>query len=177
MSRKLVALILMGLLIGAVFVPATAQAGTAVGAVSCKTDAFTWPGAGGGFSCTGNAFGVDASAGANCVVGAGTAGCAFRADVATYSELCGVDPNVPPVAGFATGSLHLDHDNNGTLEAHGTFNWVRVGLTAVLLPLGADSVGVAAFVPHTSTPGVVPTCNAPDTGFTADVAGVGVLDL
>ena len=166
MNKRLIALALTGLLVGAIFAPTAARADTAIGVVECTTDEFVWPGGtdsgNPGFSCNGTATGVHGTSA--CVM------CDFEAKVTFYAELC--DLGLPPLAGFANGEILLDS------AAHGTFDWVRVGLVAVLVPVatGADSAGVAVFVPEPSET-AVPSCAVPDEHFKAVVAGAGALDL
>lgn len=156
-------------LVGAAFVLPSAPAHARfVGAAKCDVTLGVWPTTttlSNSTDCTGSAYGTDGSVSLSCLV-TGTppsvsAGCSFDASVSHYLEVCGPGGTPPPI-GTADGTLTV----NGTNQ--GGYNWVRVGLTAVLVPVApGSSAGVAAFVPHQP----IPTCAAPGP-LTATVVGV-----
>lgn len=160
--KKIAMLLSVGLLAGALVLPAApAHARPFAGAAKCDVTLSVWPspnGAGG--SCDGTAFGVDVGASATCLP---PGGCTFSASVDHYNETCAPGGQLPPV-GTADGTLTVNGNNEGG------YNWLRVGLTAVLVPVApGTSAGVALFQPHLP----LPTCAAPGP-LTATVVGVAV---
>jgi hypothetical protein len=167
--KKLSLLLAVALIAGAFVIPATtAEAQPFAGAATCSITLPVWPTTGPNTSgpvCEGTAVGADAAtAGSDplrCWAGASApppnarVGCRIRVRVASYNETC-VNP-LPPPLGFA----------NGTIEEPivADFNWVRVGLTAVLVP--GETAGVAAFAPLPP----IPSCGASGS-LTAQVVGV-----
>lgn len=157
MSKKVVAVILLGVLLGAFMGIPAAQANPFAGVITCSVTLPSFPNpAGGAATCDGTASGVSPKA-----VCAPT--CAFTARVNAYSEPCLV-PVGFPILGTANGRMIVDGTDIGS------FNWVRVGLTAVLVP--PDTAGVAAFAP-TSSP--IPSCGAAPGPITATVVGLGLV--
>ena len=181
MRKRLVAAVTLGLLASALVIQApaahAANVETFAGAAECKvTLQFPNP-AGGAATCNGTigpiGVGASVNTGTNppsatttvCVTVAKP--CTFTANVAAYTEPCPIPslPLVPPLVGTANGTFTV---SDGTNSSTFGFTWVRVGLTAVLVPaLGGQSAGVAAFVP---TP-PLGTCQAP-LPLTAEVVGV-----
>jgi len=159
LTKKLSALVISGLLLGALLAPSPAQARPFAGAATCNVNLPQWPGAGSA-TCNGTAVGIDVAAPAACV-----ATCAFQANVTEYSEICVLGE--PPLIGSAKGTLVIGG------APQGAFTWTRVGLTAVIAsttnPAG-EALGVAAFAPLTLPP---PTCENPGP-LNAQVAGVAV---
>ena len=158
--KKIAMLLSMGLIAGAMVLPAAPAHAAFVGAGTCEAHLSVWPtSAGTDGDCSGGTL-------PNVVVGANTGGqtcapCAFTASVVHYNETCGPQGTLPPL-GTADGTLFAD----GTPQ--GTYNWLRVGLTAVLVPVApGTSAGVAAFLPHPP----LPTCAAPGP-LSASVVGV-----
>ncbi|HEY7873803.1 MAG TPA: hypothetical protein VIG64_01645 [Actinomycetota bacterium] len=161
--KKLIGLIALTAIVGAMLVPATSASAAKVGAAAgeCQVT-LAWPGSGGAGDCTGLAVGgvfLDHPCLPTCV---------FTATVESYGEECFAGE--PPLLGDATGELKLD----GTTV--GRYNWLRVGLVAVLTvnPEGDPSVngaeagaGVAAFVPQPP----LGACNAPNPAMKALVVG------
>jgi hypothetical protein len=85
--------------------------------------------------------------------------CQFEASIDAYNEVCVA--NLPPLFGTASGRLYVDGGDVGG------YNWLRIGLTAILVPLApGTSAGVAAFLPLPP----IPTCAAPGP-LTAEVVG------
>jgi hypothetical protein len=147
MKKRIMSLLALALVAGALVIPASPAQASFVGAAHCQVQLGSWPnGAGGSADCNstlGLVVGVKTDPPQACVPAA--APCTFNAHVNSYSEPCPVPnlPLVPPLVGFANGTLNV----NG--QQVGTFNWVRVGLTAVIVPTGGgSSAGVAAFVPQ-----------------------------
>lgn len=180
--KKIALLLSAGLVAGALVLPATPAHATFAGAATCDVTLDIWPTTAtraNSSSCTGTAVGVATTIPgippvppvppppppplATCPhAGVPPTQCTFEATVGAYNETC-VGPLPPPV-GTASGNLIVD----GTPQ--GTYNWLRVGLTAVLVPVApGTSVGVAAFLPHPP----IPTCAAPGP-LTATVVGVAV---
>jgi hypothetical protein len=159
--KKLAVMLSVALVAGAFVIPASpAKAQPFVGAAECRITLPVWPTTGPNTSgpvCNSatpiGAVGVDAGGSQVCAPVASP--CNFSATVASYNETC-VNP-LPPPLGFANGTI--------TSPINADFNWVRVGLTAVLVP--GETAGVAAFAPLPP----VPSCGAAGT-LTAQVVGV-----
>ena len=177
MKKKLISLAVASLVLGALILPATsahaATAGAAAG--TCQVTLPTWPTPAGGGPTCGNGS-LQGPAGPSVpvpgvAIGAFLPGgpiclptCTFSASVVNYAEGC--QAGEPPLTGTADGTLFL----NGTPVA--TYEWTRVGLTAVIVvhPIPASTVsagaGVAAFLPLPP----LPTCANPGS-LTAQVVG------
>jgi hypothetical protein len=167
--KKIPLLMSIALLAGALLNPSSpAKAQPFAGAASCSITLPVWPTTGPNTSgpvCEGTAVGADAArAGSDplyCWASShpppphGEIGCTIRVRVARYNETC-VNP-LPPPLGFADGTIEE--------PIVADFNWVRVGLTAVLVP--GETAGVAAFAPLPP----IPSCGASGT-LTAQVVGV-----
>ena len=154
MKKKFAALVVSGLLMGLIVAPTAAEARPFAGVATCNVQLPNWPGSGSA-GCSGTAVGVDV---ANPTVCAAT--CSFFARVDNYGETCVLGE--PPLVGTANGEMFAAG------QSIGRFTWLRVGLTAVLVP--PDAAGVAAFAPLTVPP---PTCENPGP-LNAQVAGVAV---
>lgn len=163
MTKKIAALAIFGLLAAAIALPASpAHAAPFAGAALCTTDLPEWPASApqSAPDCVGTS--VGAGLGVVCLPT-----CAFRATVEQYDEQCTL--NEPPLIGTANGTMYVD-PGSGEVEV-GDYNWTRVGVAALVLPVsGATVAGVAAFVP--SIP--LGTCAAPARPFHVTVAGVAV---
>jgi hypothetical protein len=155
LKRKFVALVLLGLMLGALFVPTAAHAQFAGALTVDCTLAFPSPG--GNTNCSGSGFGATAAPAA-CV------GCTVTVN-ASYSEPCPV-PVGFPVLGLASGTISAGGET-------GEFDWVRVGVTAVIVPLTGDSAGVGILVPHAP----VGDCSAPNPSQEITVVAVGAAGL
>ena len=164
--KKIAMLISMGLVAGALVIPAApARAAFAAfaGAGTCEAHFSLWPTPWGtGADCGSSSKGVP-----NVVLGASNSGpmtcapCSFTASIDHYSEPTACGPVLPPL-GTADGTLYADG------QPQGTYNWLRVGLTVVLVPVApGTSAGVAAFVPEPP----LPTCVAPGP-LNAEIVGV-----
>jgi hypothetical protein len=161
LSKKITALLVMGLIVGSIAAPA-AQARPFAGLAVCNTDTFEWPGSG-STACRGTATGVDVASPTSPVVQG-----SLVANVDSYGETCTL-LGEPPLIGTANGTLEVNGNDAGT------FSWTRVGVLAILNPAQGDAAAVAAFVPH--FPGTtIPTCAQPQP-ITATVAGLGALGL
>lgn len=163
--KKIATLLSVGLIAGAMLLPAAPAHAAFAGAAKCDVTLPTWPT-------------TTTQAGGDCdgqvLLGAQVppvppqtctpvAPCSFKATVDHYNETCGPQGTLPPL-GTADGTLFV----NG--QSEGGYNWVRVGLTAVLVPVAPGaSAGVAVFEPHLP----LPTCAAPGS-LTATVVGAAV---
>lgn len=179
--RKIALLLLSSaLVVGGFILPAAPAHAALTGAATCDVTLDTWPtttvsvnssGCVGmvlGMHCGVNILPIPPGPGLDCPIPPLTCivhtsppsvGCSFDASVDHYQETC--VGGLPPPLGTADGRLTVDG------QAAGTYNWLRVGLTAILVPLGPGSTaGVAAFVPHPP----IPTCAAPGQ-LTATVVG------
>jgi hypothetical protein len=157
--KKLVGLVAVVAIIGAMLLPGTPASAAKVGAAvgQCEVT-LAWPGSGGANPCTGVA------AGGVFLDHVCVPLCNFSASVAGYGEECFAGE--PPLLGNANGTLFLD----GTPV--GSYEWLRVGLVAVLTvdPDGSGTeagAGVAAFVPQPP----LGACNAPNPAMKAEVVG------
>ncbi|HEY7873804.1 MAG TPA: hypothetical protein VIG64_01650 [Actinomycetota bacterium] len=164
--KKLIGLIAVTAIVGAMLVPATSASAAQAGklAAACQVT-LTWPGSGstscgrGKLPAEGLAVGVLAPSHV-CVPS-----CGFEASVDSYSEECFAGE--PPLLGEASGTFFL----NGSPASD--YDWVRVGGTAVvtLNPVGPSETptggGTAAFVPEPP----LGTCAAPNPAMVAHVAG------
>jgi len=162
LSKKIVALLVMGLIAGAVYVPA-AEAAPFVGVAQCTASDFEFPTDAGAVDCVGSllgATGVDAG-------GPSAKALAPWVAHANYNEPCN-DLGEPPLVGFADGTIEVDGDPAGT------FSWTRVGVVAILNPLEGDAAAVAAFVPIFGT--TVPNCSQSQL-IDAEIVGLGALGL
>jgi hypothetical protein len=178
MKKKILAALALSVLAGALVVQApAAHANTFAGGAECKVHLGTWPAPSGTATCSGNLLGSSNSVGvgfgpggANAEVCVLTASpCTFTANVSNYTEPC-LPAGIPPPAGTATGTFTVTQGSNSSTFG---FTWVRVGVTAVLVPaLGGESAGVAAFVPLQANLG---TCLAP-APLDAEVVGVAAGD-
>ena len=188
--KKLSILLVMGVIGGALVLPIAPAHARFVGAATCDVTLDVWPTTttrSNSTPCTGLATGLADPSTISCTIQVlppppsvtcnprckisitippppdPTVRCVVSASVDHYNETCGPQGTLPPL-GTADGTLTVD----GTAE--GGYNWVRVGLTAVLLPLAPGSTaGVAAFAPHPP----IPTCAAPGQ-LTATVVGAAV---
>ena len=179
--KKLGLLLCMAVIASAFVLPTAPAHASYAGAATCDVTLSVWPttstqsnptpcvGVTAGAKCeVGVGFpppsaDVDCAVDGGCTVSVGpiTVVCSFSASVDHYSEVCGPQGTLPPL-GTADGTLTVGTENVGS------YNWLRVGLTAVLVPVApGTSAGVAAFVPHTP----LPTCAAPGP-LTATVVGV-----
>jgi hypothetical protein len=160
--KKIGVLLAVALIAAAFVVPASpAKANPFVGAAECEITLPVWPTTGANTSgpvCGGQAVGVDATNPTGCLTP-----CGFSATVASYNETCVTLPpplpqsGLPPPLGFANGTI--------TSPVNSDFNWIRVGLTAVIVP--PETAGVAAFAPLPP----LPSCGAASS-LTAQVVGV-----
>lgn len=161
LKKTLVPLLLVVAILGAFVLPATsASAAPFAGVGQCAVNLPQWPTTApqGAPDCVGIAVGAGVFGGSPTPC----AGCEFRATVAQYSEPCVAGE--PPLVGFANGRLSAGGNDVGG------YNWIRVGLTAVLVPLApGTTVGVAAFAPLPP----LGTCANP-LPLTANVIGVAV---
>jgi hypothetical protein len=182
--RKTASLLLsLGVIAGALFIPATAAHATFAGVAGCQANLPQWPttSAQSASDCADGSLPTDGLAIGAGIIGGSPRGCAvwantnppsggfrckFRASISSYQETC-VGP-LPPALGTASGTITVtDTSDNASTSA--PYSWVRVGLTAVIVPGGGNAAGVAAFVP------VPPlgTCAAP-LPLTAHVVGAAV---
>ena len=147
--KKLIGLIAVVAIAGAMVAPATNASAAAVGGAvgACQANLPQWPSPGGSApDCSTGDLPVEGLAVGGLLPGTVcTPTCTFAASVQNYSEPCFL--NEPPLLGNANGELKL----NGGVVAE--YQWVRVGLTAVVVvnPSGSSTVdagaGVAAFLP------------------------------
>jgi hypothetical protein len=160
--KRISMLLAMGLVAGALVLPAAPAHASFAGVAKCDVTLGTWPTTttlSNATPCAGQAVGVATGSPTACV---GASLCTFSASVDHYNETC-AGGQLPPL-GTADGTLTV----NG--QDQGSYNWLRVGLTAVLVPLApGTSAGVAAFVPHPP----LPTCDAPGS-LLATVVGAAV---
>ena len=151
--KKISVLVAIGLIASAFVLPSSpAKANPFGGAAQCEITLPVFPTTGRtgvDDNCDGVAVGIDLGGPTPCVA------CTFSADVAGYNETC--VPPLPPPLGFADGTI--------TSPVTSRFQWVRAGLTAVLLV--PQTAGVAAFAPLPP----IGTCGAPGP-LTAEVVGV-----
>ena len=147
MRKKITGLIALALIAGAMVVPASpAKADSYAGVGHCVANLPAWPlDSGSGGSCSGGllAAGVGLTDSRSPVVCAPTA-CTISATVDQYQEPCLI-PGEPPLIGTANGTLTITANGPLPGSTSSRYNWVRVGLTAVLLY--PETAGVAAFVP------------------------------
>jgi hypothetical protein len=173
MKKRISLLLTFGVIAGALILPANAAHATFAGAAGCQANLPQWPttSAQSAPDCGGGALPTDGLAvGAGIIGGTPTAciptACSFKASISSYQETC-VGP-LPPALGTASGTITVTRNADGQTTS-APYSWVRVGLTAVIVPGGANAAGVAAFVP------VPPlgTCAAP-LPLTAHVVGAAV---
>ena len=109
-----------------------------------------------GGTFTGSAVGVAADTDDSAVV---CTACTLTASF-SYDEACPLTAGFPPL-GSASGTFAVRQPGSGALVVSGTFQWARVGLTAVLvLTVTADAGGAATgaggsaavFLPNTPLP-------------------------
>lgn len=161
LNRKIVALVMLGLMVGALFAPSAAHAQFAGGLRVDCTLAFPNP-SGSNVTCTGEGYGV--TAGAEVCLPA-VSPCGVTVQVDNYSEPCPV-PVGFPVLGTADGSITAAGES-------GDFDWVRVGVTAVIVPLTGDSAGVGVLIPHQP----LGDCSSPNSAQDIEVVAVGAAGL
>lgn len=164
MKRIIVVLAVIGMLAAALLPASPAQAQTAgVGLAGCQVNLAVWPGSGSNDPCGAGSLPTDGKV-TGVIIDNGTPlsclpSCSFEASVDSYGEEC--FQNEPPLIGDAAGTMDI---NGGQLTP--SYEWARVGLTAVITTAGPTGAGVAAFLPVPP----LPTCAAPGA-LTAHVIG------
>lgn len=173
--KKIALLLSVALVAGAFVLPAAPARASFAGGATCDVTLDVWPTTAtraNSTDCVGEALGVSSDMSQSAAKSCGIHvwgpppqydfDCDLWASIAAYNETC-VGP-LPPPLGTASGTLTVDGRDEGG------YNWLRVGLTAIIVPVApGTSAGVAAFVPHPP----IPTCAAPGP-LLATVVGVAV---